>query len=94
MTRRQQYFSGVPLAAVQQNLARSTVMAHLENVVLAMLREEDGEARSEAVTMIRAARQRRTPGSVRKFRCPQVKFDASTYRDMVGVANVTSNPRT
>ena len=57
MTRQQQYFSGVPLATVQQNLARNTFMAHPENVVLAkaMLGEEDGEARSEAVTLISAA---------------------------------------
>ena len=79
---------------MQQNLARNAFMAHPENVVLAMLGEEDGEARFEAVTLIRAARQCREPRPVRRLKCPQVKFDARTYREMVDVAKVTSNPLT
>ena len=36
MTPHQQYFSGVPLATLQQNRARNAFMAHPENVVLAI----------------------------------------------------------
>ena len=91
MTRQQQYFSGVPLATVQQNLARNAFMAHPENVVLAMMVEEDGEARSQAVTLIRAARQHRKLGPVRKIKCPQVTFDASTCREMMDVAKTAED---
>ena len=68
MTRQHQYFCHVPQATVQENLARNAFTAHPENVVLDMIREKDCEARSEPVTLIRAARQRRKLGPVTKFK--------------------------
>ena len=94
MTRQQQYFSSVPLATLQQNLARNAFMAHPENVVLAMLGREDGEARSEAVTLIMDRSPAPQAGICEEAQVPRVKFDASTYIEMADVAKVTSNPFT
>ena len=60
-------------------------MVHPENIVLAMLGDQDCDVRSEAVALIKAARQRHQPGPVRKFKCPGLNLSATTYRNMEDV---------
>ena len=87
--RQQRHLSDAPvataLATVQQNLTGNAFMAHSENIVLAMLGDEDSGIRAEAAALIKDARQRRQPGPIRKFKCPKVNFDAVTYREMVDI---------
>ena len=82
LQRQRRHLSGASLSTVQRSLARIAMMAHPENVVLAMLGDDQREVRSEAVQLIQEARGRRQLGQVRQFKCPDIDVAATRYSEL------------
>ena len=76
------HLSGASLDTVQKSLARNGMMAHPENIALAMLGDDQREVRSEVVKLIREARGRRQLGQVRQFKCPDIDMAATRYTEL------------
>ena len=70
LQRQHRHMSGTDLVTVRQRLCGNALMAHPENVAMAMLGDERPEVRARAVQMVREARGRRRPEPVRVFRVP------------------------
>ena len=68
--------TGEALAIVEDSLRQNAMMAHPESILLGMLSDERREVRERAVQLIREARERRTVGPVRPFKCPVINSDA------------------
>ena len=60
-------------------------MAHPENIILAMLGDEELSVRVEAVELVKEARQRCQPSAVRKFKLPEVNLAANNYRQVTDI---------
>ena len=82
LQRQRRHLSGANLATVQESVARNAMMAHPENVVLAMLGDERRAVRADAVKLTQQARRRRRPGQVRQFRCPIINVSANDYTEL------------
>lgn len=84
--RQQQYLSGSDLKVAQDSVGRNSFMAHPENLLLAMLGDQDQTTRAEAVSLIKQMRQRRSqPAPVRCFRKPVLNFGARHYIELAEV---------
>lgn len=83
--RQRHYLSGDDLQVAQKSVAHNAYMAHPENVLLAMLGDEDPVVRQEAVQLIRRMRDRRSAGLVRRFRRPEIRLEAEHYTELVDV---------
>ena len=76
-------------------ISRNGYWAHPEQLLLAMVADEDRESRTEAIRHIRAARQRgKQEQEVRSFSLPTINFDAQRYVDLIDWAaeDVTEPP--
>jgi len=87
-------------------LKRNAFAAHQENVLLAMLADEDESVRRVAVNKIKAVRQESTkspttssstkvqqkPTSVRKFRVPSINEKAKSYQNLVSIDKTKYQP--
>lgn len=61
---------------------RNAYFAHQENVILAMLGDENETVREMAVKSILAARRLKIPAKLRKFKLPEINFNAQVYYEM------------
>ncbi|KAF0291217.1 hypothetical protein FJT64_001141 [Amphibalanus amphitrite] len=76
-------------------ISRNGYWAHPEQLLLAMVADEDREIRTAAIQHIRAAREREKEGQeVRKFTLPTINFGAQRYVDLIDWAaeKVTEPP--
>ncbi|KAE8739810.1 hypothetical protein FOCC_FOCC014702 [Frankliniella occidentalis] len=82
---RSRYLPAPYICIVNKVIQTNAFFAHQENVVLAMLFDENEETRLKAASIIIAGRryQDRTPDDQRKFRVPKVNFSATSYTDMI-----------
>lgn len=85
LERQRKHLSGTNLETVQDSLKRNGMMAHPENIVLAMLADGRESVRIEAVRLIKAARERRQPGPVRQFRRPDINVSAKNYTELTDI---------
>ena len=76
--RQQRHLSGTSLQTVRKSVARNAMMVHPENIVLAMLGDDEAEVRSRAVRLIQEARGRRQTGEVRRLKYPEIDVTANT----------------
>ncbi|KAF0311034.1 hypothetical protein FJT64_018102 [Amphibalanus amphitrite] len=85
LRRQRRYLSGGDLEVVQASLARNSFMAHPENVLLAMLGDQEETVRAQAVDLIISLRRRRgqLPNSLRRFCKPSINFEANNYLSWV-----------
>lgn len=74
-------------------IARNSYWAHHENVLLAMLADEDRENRETAINIIKEIRLRETSTSqcVREFLTPRISQNAETLKDLLPT-NITFEP--
>ena len=63
-------------------MARNAMMVHPENIVLAMLGDDEAEVRSRAVRLIQEARGRRQTGEVRRLKCAEIDVSATHYTEL------------
>ena len=70
LQRQHRHMSGTDLGTVRQRLCGNALMAHPENVAMAMLGDERPEVRARAVQMVREARGRRRPEPVPSVQGP------------------------
>ena len=64
-------------------ISRNGFWAHPEQVLLAMISDEDQQIRTEAIQHIQAARGRGQQEEVRSFTLPTINFDAQRYVDII-----------
>ena len=88
LERQRRHLDGRNLETVQRSLCGNALMAHPENVVLAMLGDDSTEIRTRAVQIVRDARERRQPGAVRQFRVSHadVNVAARHYTELTDIA--------
>ena len=76
-------------------LANLCHYAHSDNILVAMLGDEDRSVRQQAVGHILSVRNSKAPASVevRRFIRPVINTKASTYYEMINIAdNITEEP--
>lgn len=83
-------FSGnVNLKILQASVQHNCYFAHPENVLLAMLGDDDKTVRAKAVKMIlkirRTAESTDHTSSIRKFHLPKCNFEAKSYPELVTI---------
>ena len=77
------------------NLCQNSYYAHSDNILVAMLGDEDRSVRQQAVDHILSVRNSKAPASVevRRFIRPVINTKASTYYEMINIAdNITEEP--
>ena len=90
MQRQRRILDGTALKVAQDSTARSALMAHPESIVMGMLSDEDRQTRSEAIGVIRAARQSRAnTGQIRQYRVQKSHINrrANSYLELVYLAS-------
>lgn len=76
---------------IDQVISRNAFFAHCENILLAMMTDEDIEFRIRALRIIRNCRSK-PEIDVRVFRVPKINFQASEYTELITWDNVTEPP--
>ena len=73
------------LKEVNENIFTNGYFAHSENILLAMLADENQEYRKKAVNKILEIRKNKpsTNKQLRKFVVPKIRLDASNYTEMI-----------
>ena len=78
--------------------ARNAYFAHPENVLLAMMTDEDCNKRAKAVNIVLNLRDQKSEilSQIRKFHVPQINFDASDWDELINwnTAVITEPPLT
>ncbi|KAF0288495.1 hypothetical protein FJT64_013150 [Amphibalanus amphitrite] len=77
---------------IQPVIQRNGFWAHPEQILLAMVADEDRAVRERAVRLIRAARQHETEDSCRVFAVPAINFEATVYTELVDWNEPISQP--
>lgn len=75
-------FSAAVKKVVHKSIQINGYFCHPENILLAMLTDENAEIRSDAYEKIFAARQQPTT-VIRKFIIPKINFDCPSYMTMI-----------
>ena len=68
---------------VQQYFTINSFMAHPESILLAMLFDKNPVVRKKAVDTILLARKKKPGKKIRKFVVPNLKFQSTTYYEMI-----------
>lgn len=79
---------------VQSSINRNCFYAHPENLLLSMLVDEQYDVRKKAVDIILKARSESSDSQntpVRKFKLPNINYDAKVYYDLVDWQNIIVN---
>ena len=73
------------VAVVKPFVSRNAYYAHPENLLLAMLDDEDENVRTKAVKIIKTIRAEHQPSHrpVRPFSVPKIDYDADNYHSMI-----------
>ena len=74
--------SGDDLSVVQASVSRNSYMAHAENIMLAMLGDENPSVRADAVALILDMRRHPCLATPRSFRKPKLNFEAEHYTEL------------
>ena len=98
LRRQHQHLEGDSLDVVVKNTKRNTYMAHPENVLLAMLGDQNHEVRAQGVDHIRNIRantasttNNNTSRPVCSFRTPAVNTAAARYTELVDVKELVDD---
>ena len=83
LERQRRHMTGDDLVEVQKRLCGNAMMAHPEAIVLGMLGDDRREVRARAVQIVSEARQRRQPGLIRAYKCPQINPQANNFMELV-----------
>lgn len=73
---------------VNESIERNAFFAHSENVVLAMLNDENYSIRLDGWRKVLEGRESATSNQIRNFRVPQMNFNCSKYLDLIDLENV------
>lgn len=73
---------------VMNVVERIWYLAHPENIVLAMLTDEDGNVREQAAKSILKSRKSARSHDIRKFTRPKMNLAASNYHDLSNISMV------
>ena len=81
---------------VKPYIARNAYFAHPENVLLAMMTDENCNKRAKAVNIVLNLRDQKSEilSQIRKFYVPQINFDASDWDELINwnTAVITEPP--
>lgn len=98
LRRQARYCRLADLPVLRASVHRNAYMAHEENVLLAMLGDDDPVVRAEAVRIIKRIRSTPVSDSVRPFRAPgsagatALNDSAATYRELVDLNRAALEP--
>src|ERR1051325_324363 len=72
-------------------ISRNAYFAHPENVLLALMMDDDSQKRAKAVRIILNLREQKSDIGlqIRKFNVPVIKFDANDWDELINWDNVT-----
>lgn len=79
--------AGDVFGVVCETLKNNPFFAHSENVLLAMLVDEDKSKRNRAIETILLCREK-VSSAVRKFNVPHINFDCTSYTELVDWTNL------
>lgn len=93
MIKSSRYLPKEYLAVVDRSIQINGYFAHPENILLAMIRDNEKEVRKNAYRYILEARANSSHNSIRKFKVPTINLKAKTYVDLIDwKANLITEP--
>ncbi|GBP46966.1 hypothetical protein EVAR_30998_1 [Eumeta japonica] len=83
-------------SVVIRTIQRNSFFAHPENILLAMLQDDESHIRELGLRRVLKARKEFKGKKVREFQLPNLKIDASNYYDLIDWSNekITEPPMT
>lgn len=87
--RNSRFLHGRYLKTFQNTISRNAFFAHPENVLLAMLNDDDENVRCPAWQKIIQVRKTNLNENVRTFNLPRINFDANNYLGMINIDQET-----
>lgn len=78
---------------IRKVVQRNGFFAHSENVLLAMLCDEEcAENRLQAISLIKKIRDSSHNNGIRKFEIPLINFDAKKYTEIIDWKGAVTEP--